>query len=71
MWVIQAVLFDKDRYTTENARAFLVRHGFHPIKHVHVTDNYLRYRIREPIKNGQYLMKEIDKSGIKLIFEKI
>lgn len=45
---LQAVIFDKEHYDTYRAMAWLNKHHYHPIKHVHKTKNWLRYRISEP-----------------------
>ena len=51
---IQAILFEKDKFTTEKARRFLKKHNYKPIKRVHKTENYLRYRIRKPKNKTMY-----------------
>ena len=45
---IQAILFDRQQHTTQSARKWLSSHNFKPIKRVHTTKNYFRYRIRDP-----------------------
>lgn len=45
---VQAILFPIDRYTAKEARDWLESHNYKPIKKAHITDNYRRYRIREP-----------------------
>ncbi len=42
---IQAVIFSKSEWTANNAMKWLKLHGLKPIKRVHKTKNYLRYRI--------------------------
>jgi hypothetical protein len=46
--VIQAVLFDKKYYTPEMARHYLKINKIKRLKKVHETDQFYRYRIREP-----------------------
>lgn len=58
---IQAVLFDTDNYTSSKARKWLKDHNFEPIKRVHKTENYLRYRIVEPNDKDIYRIKRINK----------
>ena len=53
---IQAILFEKDKFTTDKARKFLKKHNYIPIKRVHKTENYLRYRIRRPKDKTMYRM---------------
>lgn len=45
---VQAVLFNKNYWTKSKARSWLHSHDYAPIKPVHTTNNYLRYRICEP-----------------------
>jgi hypothetical protein len=45
---IQAIIFQSDKHTTQDARKWLKKHDFTPIKRVHTTTNFHRYRIREP-----------------------
>jgi len=45
---IQAVLFDKQRFSTDQARLWLRQNHVVPLKRVHITENLLRYRIVEP-----------------------
>ena len=42
---IQAVIFNKKKYTANEARKFLQKNNMHPIKRVDKTTNYLRYRL--------------------------
>ena len=49
--MIQAVLFDKSYWTTNEARNYLNKNGYIPIKRVHTTDKYHRYRLIEPNYN--------------------
>jgi len=46
--IIQAIIFQRDKYTSQDARKWLKKHDFTPIKRVHTTINFHRYRIREP-----------------------
>ena len=58
---LQSILFNKKKYTTISARKWLKNNDFQPIKRVHVTKNYLRYRLRHPYKNKQYRIIDISK----------
>ena len=42
---IQSVVFDRDKFTAEQARKFLLNNKLVPIKRVDKTTNKLRYRI--------------------------
>ena len=55
---IQAVLFDKNYWNTNDARAHLKASGHQPIKKVHITDKYYRYHLIEPNYNKyHYIIK--------------
>lgn len=62
---IQAVIFNRKDWTDEQARKWLISHGLLPIKQVHKTPNYYRYRIKEPIHKF-YTTKAI-KNNMKLV----
>lgn len=62
---IQAIIFDKIHWNPIDASLWLTSHNFKPIKRVHETKNYYRYRIREP-NYKEYVTKSIS-PGIKLI----
>lgn len=64
---IQAVLFDKDMYNTSKARYWMKSHDIQPIKRVHETKRYYRYRINDPKDFNRFRTKLID-SGVKFIF---
>ena len=65
---IQAILFEKDKFDTKTARQFLKKHDYKPIKRVHKTTNYLRYRIRRPKDNTMYRMIDFG-DDIKAVIE--
>ena len=53
---IQAIIFEKEKFTSSKARDWLKKHNYTPIKRVDKTKNgnYLRYRLLEPKKNVIY-----------------
>ena len=55
---IQAVLFKKKKYTTTEARKYLKNNDMNPIKRVHITQNYLRYRLQPPELFNKFKMKK-------------
>lgn len=67
---LQSVLFDKEIYTTGQAREWLEKHNIVPIKRVHTTENFYRYRIRNPKDFNRFFTKKI-KYGIDFVFGKI
>ena len=64
---IQAIIFQKKYYTTKKARTFLKKNKFTPIKRVHKTNEYLRYRLQNPSKFKRFITKSILKGKVKLI----
>lgn len=64
---VQSVLFDNKEFTTEDARKWLHKHNFEPIKRVHRTKQNLRYRLRNPNPKHNYITKNIKQTKIKLI----
>lgn len=59
--------FSKHLYDTARARSCLNKHKFFPMKRVHETTQFLRYRIREPdYDRYEYRTKQISQ-GIKMI----
>jgi hypothetical protein len=53
---VQSIIFNKHIYTPKEAKLWLKHNEYTPIKHVDITKNYLRYRIREPKKGHRYRM---------------
>jgi len=51
---IQALLFDQKHWTTDTARKWMQDHNYDPIKRVHKTTKYLRYRLKEPSNRKLY-----------------
>ncbi len=67
---IQALIFDGNSFTTQQARNWMQRHGYYPIKLVHRTSgNLLRYRIKEPEEGKQYRLISISPAGIRAVVE--
>jgi hypothetical protein len=65
---IQAVLFNKDKWSTNSAKLWLKKHGYKPIKRAHMTENFYRYRLHEPVKGEEYRTIKLGQSGIELIY---
>jgi hypothetical protein len=64
---IQSVLFDKNKYSRQQAIQWLEDHGFQHYK-IDVTKRYYRFRQFNPNYKHRYRIKTITK-GIKFIFE--
>ena len=56
---IQAILFDKSAFSTEDCRRWLRAHDYSPVKRVDVTPNWYRYRLAEPTTRYVYRTKQI------------
>ena len=61
--MIQAILFPIKKFNTHQARRYLKNKNYKRIKKVHITKNYLRYRLEEPKKKDKYISKKM-KNGI-------
>ena len=64
---VQAVIFKNSVYTPKEAEQWLKKNKFHPIKAVHKTKNYLRYRIEEPDNFHIFRLKSIEHNNIKMV----
>jgi hypothetical protein len=56
---VQAVIFNKTYWTPEKASKWLSENGYKPLKRVHRTANFLRYRIRDPSKYTHFSTKKL------------
>ena len=64
--MIQAVLFDANYWHNKNSREWLRKNYYIPIKRVHKTEKYYRYRVAEPKKDAEYKFISLP-NHIKLI----
>lgn len=63
---LQAVLFDKRYNNTQQARRWLAKNNVAPIKQVHTTNQYHRYRVTPPV--GQMRTMTLNpRRGIKAV----
>lgn len=67
---IQAVLFDITKWNTKAAKKWLAQHKLVPMKRVHKTDLFLRYRIHDPKKYSGFATKKLPNSDIVVILGK-
>jgi hypothetical protein len=65
--ILQSVIFDKRYWDSIEASSWLRSHKLKPIKRVHKTHNYLRYRINEPMEFNRFITRNLG-HGIKFIF---
>lgn len=54
---IQAIIFKKENWTKKSSSRKVKDLGFTPIKPVHETINYYRYRIEDPSKFDHFRIK--------------
>lgn len=66
MQLIQAILFDNKKWLTSEARKWLHSHGYKPIKKVHTTHNFHRYRLADPEQFKSFYTKKLS-DGIELV----
>jgi hypothetical protein len=65
--VLQAILFDRFKWSTQDAKQWLKEHSFLPIKKVHITNKFKRFRIAEPdYKKYKYRISHGD-NGVSFI----
>jgi len=65
---IQALLFPKSRYTVNKAKRWATSNGYHPLKY-HVTDNYIRARIKHPDSSRYNYRTGHIANNIKAVYE--
>ena len=66
---LQAILFKKSHYSKRSSANWLKYHGYKPIKKVHETVNYYRYRLKEPDEElYDYRIMPIN-DGIKMVIQ--
>jgi len=66
---LQAILFKKSHYSKRSSANWLKYHGYKPIKKVHETVNYYRYRLTEPDEEiYNYRLIPIN-DGIKMVVQ--
>jgi hypothetical protein len=65
---LQAILFKKTAFTSAECRQWLKDNNHTPIKRVHITKNYRRYRLKEPVIGKKYRIIKLEKniSGVIL-----
>ncbi len=65
---VQSVLFDKTKWTSPRARRWLKKNDLNPIKRADITENKLRYRIRDPRKFKEFRTISVGRStGIQFV----
>lgn len=64
---VHSIRFNKDKWTTSQARDWVDSHGFKRIKHVDNSKNFYRYRILPPEMFKSFITKKYD-NGINIVF---
>jgi len=64
--MIQAIIFDNKIWTEKTAKKWLKEHGYVPIKPVHKTLNFLRYRLLDPSLFNRFIMRKLP-NNIELV----
>lgn len=62
MTEIQSLLFDNQKWTTKNARKWMAKNNYKPIKRVDKKINWLRYRQTDPKKYKSFRTIELNKN---------
>ena len=60
--MIQSILFARTYWTEKRALNYLKRHNYRPIKKVHKTKKYLRYRLKQPNSSRRYITISLTKT---------
>ena len=66
--MIQSIIFDNTKWTPAKAKRWLKKHEHTPIKKAHNTENFIRYRMAEPMKDAKYITKKLG-NGIELVIQ--
>lgn len=67
MYQIQSIIFDREKWTLDEAKDWILDNEFDIIKMPHLTDRFIRFRQKEPnYKKYNYITKKL-KDGIEFI----
>ncbi len=56
---IQSIIFDKHYWSISASKLWLQHHNFYPIKKVHMTKNFYRYRMMDPSHFSHFVTKKL------------
>jgi hypothetical protein len=65
---LQAIIFSKRRFSKEEAAGWVKDHGYEPIKAVHVTKNFYRFRLKKPSASYRYVLRPLTGRGAGIKF---
>jgi hypothetical protein len=60
--LVHSIIFNKKKWTIPSSQKWVYDHGYKPIKNVDVTENYYRWRIRDPKLFKQFVIKDVGNS---------
>ncbi len=66
--LVHTIAFESSKWDTTKARNWLKKHKYKPIKYVHKTTNWMRYRINQPEMFKDFITKSYPEHGINIIF---
>jgi hypothetical protein len=64
---IQSVLFNKNVFTEKDAEKWMKKYNLHPIKQVHITKNFLRYRQKDPTIFKHFITEHTYDPNVELV----
>lgn len=64
--MIQSIIFEKNKWSNKTAKKWLRDNMYSPIKPVHATSNFLRFRLHNPELFKSFITKKLP-NGIELI----
>ncbi len=63
---VQSIIFNKNYWSLPQIKQWLRYHRFRPIKKVHETKNFYRYRLQNPSNFSRFITKKLP-DNIELI----
>ena len=66
---LQSIRFSRTHFTPHMALRYLRDNELSPIKRFDPSDNWLRYRLREPVPGAPYYVRKIKKNRIQLVYQ--
>lgn len=65
---LHAVLLPKKHYTLKEAEDYIKKEGYSPLKEVHESLRFYRYRLKPPNVKGKYYTKKL-KNKAELVYQ--
>jgi hypothetical protein len=51
---VQSISFPLTTWDVKSSRDWLRKHNYYPIKPAHFTENFIKYRLKDPDRSAQY-----------------